>query len=138
MPRKRRYFNGFQGNGDYSDWNRSSQAAQRYRRVLSLAGAIWHEQVMPGITGEIGQARLGIMLLQIPDPKAALDAFDRSLSLGEGTLLEAVLGRAEALLALGERDEALSILESARSLPYPDIAVLLALAGEGEMPTPPA
>src|SRR5918997_1882993 len=73
---------------------RFAEALRHYQTAASLAG----ERVLPHVG-------VGGMLMRLGRPKDALAAYDHALTL-EPNNLDALSGRAAALLASGRRDEA--------------------------------
>ena len=93
-----------------STWNRTNhlrQAQARYQWVLHQRGLVFHEQVMPGITASVGFERMGTVLLGLDEAAEALDVFGRCSDGSQQETTGVVLGKAEALVALGRAEEAL-------------------------------
>jgi len=103
------------------------RAGARYCACLDMQGRIFSEEVHDGITGWLGQVRLGTVLLQVEEHTAALEAFDAALTV-KPALPEALLGRVEALIWLGSAQEALATLEPLLAAPSPDAWLLAHLA----------
>jgi tetratricopeptide (TPR) repeat protein len=89
---------------------RAAEAEAAYRAALSRADAVELDRCVVGASGWLSSSRLGEVLLLAGRPAEALGAFDAALAARPG-LLEAALGRAEALLDLGAPADALAAIE---------------------------
>jgi tetratricopeptide (TPR) repeat protein len=95
-------------------------AAGRYRDALK------HYEQAAGLAGERARPHIAVgdMLVRLGRAKQALEAYDRALA-NEPTDVDALTGRATALLALGRRDQAALVtaqLEALREPSRTDVA----------------
>jgi predicted Zn-dependent protease len=113
---------------------------------LALRGRIFPEWSIEGATSWFAATGLGLLLLE-REPRAALEAFELALA-SRPDHVPALLGRAEALIALQRAQDALAILavllenaelrahadawvlaaRAARQLAAPDVPIFLARA----------
>jgi tetratricopeptide (TPR) repeat protein len=111
--------------GEQAEALAGSRAA--YQRCLQQAERRYEARPLPGATSWAGETRLATVDLLCGRPDEALEGFDRALAT-HPTLLEARLGRLEALLDLGLAAEALQGLEPWLAGGTPDAWTLAAAA----------
>ncbi len=87
------------------------KARSCYEACIQAHGQRFAEETMPGATTWVGQTRLGTVCLRLGEPDKALPCFETALE-QQGGFTEAMLGKTEALTALGRAPEALLLVES--------------------------
>ncbi len=98
-----------------------------YEACLAAHGEDFVEEVMPGATTWAARTRLGTVLLRLGESQAAADAFGQA-QVENPSHLEAELGSCEALIELGQVEEALRAIEPTLQHPVPDGWTLAARA----------
>ena len=115
------------GNDLARDSESASRALERARRALARPGPRLHRaEPLPGAGSWATWTRAGTLHLLLEEPEQALEAFDRALAVRPGHL-EAVLGRAEALILAGRAAEALGLGEDLVAPGTPDGWILAAV-----------
>ena len=102
-------------------------ARDGYRACGQFTGRVFAQSFVFGATSWAGATRLGIVELLLGNPKDALAAFERALSVRPEDQ-SARLGRIEAMIDLGATSAALQVLQPFLNDGTPDAWTLAALA----------
>lgn len=86
------------------------RAATDLGSCLELHGQLFADEVMSGITSWVAATELGVVSLLLQEPGVAREAFEAALGASQQHR-DALFGRVEALLDLGEAQDALAALE---------------------------